>query len=104
MLFSLWIICERTPPQELFFTFQDNARWGTIGLACPMGFRRPTVMLIEYDSACHLGEDMEDASKVLPIAMTATIVVNYILGFIMSKTILTVLGDFNQILADCIGP
>lgn len=61
-------------------------------------------MLIEYDSACHLGEDMEDASKVLPIAMTATIVVNYILGFIMSKTILTVLGDFNQILADCIGP
>ena len=99
LLFPLWIMGERTPPEEVFFTFEDQAGWGSIGLACLVGLLGPTVTLVGGDSAVHLGEETKNASKAIPIAMTATAVVNYLIGFIMTITILSVSGHFDQDLA-----
>jgi len=52
ILFPLWIMGERTPSREVWFTFQDNAGWGDIGLACLVGLLGPTVTLVGGDSAC----------------------------------------------------
>jgi choline transport protein len=87
------------PADEVFFTFQDNEDWGSIGLACLVGILGPTVTLVGGDSAVHLGEETKEASRALPIAMTATAAVNYIIGFIMTITILSVSGNFDANLA-----
>lgn len=103
ILFPLWIMGERTPSEEVFFTFQDNAGWGSVALAIFVGILGPTVTLVGGDSACHLGEETKNASKALPIAMTSTAIVNYLIGFVMTITILTVSGNFDQDLGERIG-
>jgi amino acid transporter len=103
ILFPLWIMGERTPPEEVFFTFQDNSGWGSIGLACLVGILGPTVTLVGGDSAAHLGEEVKDASKALPQSMISTALVNYIIGFIMTITILSVSGNFDEDLANNLG-
>lgn len=103
ILFPLWFIGERSSSQDVFFTFQDNAGWGSIGTACLVGLLGPTVTLVGGDSACHLAEETKNASKALPLAMTFTAVVNYILGFIMTITVLFVSGNFSEDIADATG-
>jgi amino acid transporter len=103
ILFPLWIMGERTPTEEVFFTFQDNSGWGSIGLACLVGILGPTVTLVGGDSAAHLGEEVKDASKALPQSMISTALVNYIIGFIMTITILSVAGNFDEDLANNLG-
>jgi amino acid transporter len=103
ILFPLWIMGERTPSDEVFFTFQDNSGWGSIGLACLVGILGPTVTLVGGDSAAHLGEEVKDASKALPQSMISTALVNYIIGFIMTITVLSVSGNFDEDLAENLG-
>lgn len=103
ILFPLWLMGERSSAHDVFFTFQDNAGWGSIGTACLVGLLGPTVTLVGGDSACHLAEETKHASKALPVAMTLTAVVNYTTGFIMTITILFVSGNFDLDIADTTG-
>lgn len=103
ILLPLWIIGDKTPAEKVFFTFEDNAGWGSVGLSCLVGILGPTVTLVGGDSAVHLAEETREASRSLPIAMISTAVVNYIVGFVMTVTILTVSGSFDTDLANQVG-
>lgn len=95
----LWVMSPRADVHTTWTDFQDNAGWGNLGLATLVGILGPTVTLVGGDSACHLSEELRDAAWVLPRSMIVTAVVNYSLGFIMTVTIMTTLGDLSTDLA-----
>jgi choline transport protein len=95
----LWVLAPRSDPKVVFTEFQDNGGWGNIGLSCLVGLTGPVITLIGADSACHLSEELKDASWALPRSMVATAILNYTLGFIMTITIMSTLGDVEQILS-----
>jgi amino acid transporter len=89
----LWVMAPHANPQSVWTDFQDNSGWGSVGLSTLVGILGPVVTLIGSDSSCHLSEELRDAAWVLPRAMVATALVNYALGFIMTVTIMSTLGD-----------
>ncbi|KAF2192179.1 amino acid transporter [Zopfia rhizophila CBS 207.26] len=94
----LWVLGPRSDPKVVFTEFQDNGGWGSIGLSCLVGLTGPVITLIGADSACHLSEELKDASWALPRSMIATAVLNYTLGFVMTITVMSTLGDVDEIL------
>ncbi|ORX94415.1 GABA permease [Clohesyomyces aquaticus] len=89
----LWVMGPRPDTRKVWTEFQDNSGWGSTGVSTLVGILGPIVTLIGSDSACHLSEELRDASWVLPRAMVATALVNYLLGFIMTLTVMSRLGD-----------
>jgi choline transport protein len=89
----LWVMGPRSDAKTVWTNFQDNSGWGSKGVATLVGILGPIVTLIGSDSSCHLSEELKDAAWVLPRAMVATALVNYALGFIMTVTIMSTLGD-----------
>ncbi|PSK55252.1 Choline transport protein [Elsinoe australis] len=99
----LWVMGPRSSPSHVFTEFQDNAGWGSIGLACLVGISSPVITLVGADSSCHLSEELKNASWVLPRAMIATAFTNYALGFLMTITLMSNLGDVDAALASPTG-
>jgi amino acid transporter len=99
----LWVLAPRSDPKVVFTEFQDNGAWGSIGLSCLVGLTGPVITLIGADSACHLSEELKDASWALPRSMVATALLNYTLGFVMTITIMSTLGDVEDILMTTTG-
>jgi amino acid transporter len=89
----LWVMAPRADPKTVWTDFQDTSGWGSVGLSTLVGILGPVVTLIGSDSSCHLSEELRDAAWVLPRAMVATALVNYALGFVMTVTIMSTLGD-----------
>jgi amino acid transporter len=89
----LWVMGPRSDSKTVWTKFEDNSGWGNVGLSTLVGILGPIVTLIGSDSSCHLSEELRDAAWVLPRAMVATAIVNYTLGFIMTITIMSTLGD-----------
>lgn len=80
----------RSDAHETFTDFEDLAGWGNVGLACLVGISSPVITLVGADSSCHLSEELKNAAWVLPRAMVATALTNYVLG--MSINILIFLS------------
>ncbi|KAH0347556.1 putative amino acid permease, partial [Aureobasidium melanogenum] len=103
VLIPLWLMGERSTTRDVFFTFEDNAGWGSIGTACLVGLLGPIMTLIGGDSTVHLGEEIRDASRTLPLSMVFTSLINYAVGFIMTITVMYVSSTFDQKIADATG-
>ncbi|KAH7067154.1 GABA-specific permease [Paraphoma chrysanthemicola] len=100
----LWAMGPRSSASSVWTQFEDNSGWGNKGLAALVGILGPVVTLIGSDSSCHLSEEVRDAAWVLPRAMIATACANYALGFIMTVTIMSTLGnDVAGLLATPVG-
>lgn len=88
-----WLMAPHSDPKAVWTNFEDNSGWGSLGLSTLVGILGPIVTLIGSDSTCHLAEELRDAAWVLPRAMVATALMNYGLGFVMTVTIMSALGD-----------
>jgi choline transport protein len=95
----LWVLAPRSNAKVVLTHFEDNAGWGNVGLACLIGILGPVITLIGSDSSCHLSEELKDAAWILPRAMVATAVCNYILGFVMTVTFMFTIGNVDEALA-----
>ncbi|WEW54853.1 hypothetical protein PRK78_000279 [Emydomyces testavorans] len=78
VLIPLWVLGPRNSVKEVFQTVEDRGRWGSNGLACLVGLLAPVYALI--------AEEIKDASRVLPLAMVWTLVLNSLTGLIMLIT------------------
>lgn len=50
-----------------------------------------------------MAEELKDASYVLPRAIASAAIVNYVTGFIATVTLMSNLGDIEELLADASG-
>jgi amino acid transporter len=100
ILIPLWVMGSRPKSAaEVFFTFSDGGGWGSTGLACMVGILSPIFSMLGPDSATHMAEELRNASKSLPWAMVATMLINGALGLVMIVTFCMVLGDAEAVLA-----
>jgi amino acid transporter len=96
----LWVMGPRGDTKEVWTKFEDPSGWGSNGVATMVSILGPVLALGVADSACHLAEEVKDAAWVSPRAMVSTAFVNYILGFIMTITAFSTLGDDPMSLLD----
>ncbi|RHZ61408.1 hypothetical protein CDV55_106192 [Aspergillus turcosus] len=80
------------------FGFFDRGGWGNNGLACLVGLVGPIYALIGPDSAVHMSEEIRDASRVLPLGMIWTLILNGSTGFVMIVTLAFCVGDIDHVL------
>jgi choline transport protein len=100
---TMWVLGPRSKASDVFGSFQDNAGWGNVGLACLVGQLAPIFSLLGADAAALLSEELRDASKVLPRAMIANAIVNGSLGLVMLVTFCFCLGDVESVLKTSTG-
>ncbi|KAJ4293119.1 hypothetical protein N0V90_008401 [Kalmusia sp. IMI 367209] len=100
----LWVMGPHTDTYDVWTRFEDNSGWGNVGLSTLVGLLGPIVTLIGSDSSCHLSEETVDAAWVLPRAMIATATMNYTIGFVITVTVMSSLGnDVSAILSTTYG-
>ena len=94
ILVPLWVLAPKAPSSQVWSGLQNNAGWPSNGLAFMVGITSSVNALIGPDSAVHMSEEIRDASRILPLAMIWTLVLNGIAGLIMSITFAYCLGPF----------
>ncbi|KAF7156356.1 hypothetical protein CNMCM6106_009623 [Aspergillus hiratsukae] len=98
----LWVLSPRPAASEVFGSIEDRGGWGNNGLACLVGLVGPIYALIVQskgpDSAVHMSEEIRDASRVLPLGMIWTLILNGSTGFVMIVTLAFCVGDIDHVL------
>ncbi|KAJ6083963.1 hypothetical protein N7486_010763 [Penicillium sp. IBT 16267x] len=99
ILIPLWVLSPTVPASEVFGSIEDRGGWGNNGLSCLVGLIGPIYALIGPDSAVHMSEEIRDASRVLPMGMVWTLILNGSTGFVMIVTLAFCVGDIDKVLA-----
>ncbi|KAB8223994.1 amino acid/polyamine transporter I [Aspergillus novoparasiticus] len=98
ILIPLWVLSPSAPPSEVFGSIEDRGDWGSNGLSCLVGLVGPIYALIGPDSAVHMSEEIQDASRVLPRGMIWTLILNGATGFVMIVTYAFCVGNIDEVL------
>ncbi|TKA70810.1 hypothetical protein B0A55_07428 [Friedmanniomyces simplex] len=99
ILIPLWVLAPRNTAHAVFTEFTNADRWSSQGLACLVGIIGPMYSLLGPDSAVHMSEEIRDASRVLPLGMVWTLILNGATGFIMVITFAFCITDVEAALA-----
>ncbi|BAE62310.1 unnamed protein product [Aspergillus oryzae RIB40] len=98
ILIPLWVLSPSVAPSEVFGSIEDRGDWGSNGLSCLVGLVGPIYALIGPDSAVHMSEEIQDASRVLPQGMIWTLILNGATGFVMIVTYAFCVGNIDEVL------
>jgi amino acid transporter len=98
ILIPLWVLSPRPAASDVFGSIEDRGGWGNNGLACLVGLVGPIYALIGPDSAVHMSEEIRDASRVLPLGMIWTLILNGSTGLVMIVTLAFCVGDIDHVL------
>ncbi|KAE8368540.1 amino acid transporter [Aspergillus caelatus] len=98
ILIPLWVLSPSVPPSEVFGSIEDRGGWDNNGLSCLVGLVVPIYALIGPDSAVHMSEEIQDASRVLPRGMIWTLILNGATGFVMIVTYAFCVGNIDEVL------
>ncbi|KAF2112037.1 amino acid/polyamine transporter I [Lophiotrema nucula] len=86
-------------PAEFVFETWSNVSGYSDGLSWLVGLLTSSVLFIGFDGACHMAEEVKNASINVPRAMFFTIFLNGALGFSMIIVILFTIGNVDDALA-----
>ncbi|KAL8662431.1 MAG: hypothetical protein Q9202_004752 [Teloschistes flavicans] len=78
---------------DVFTRFVNGGGWSSQGLSFFVGLVSGVYSFLGADSACHMAEEIQDASTVVPKTMVATTILNGVLGFAALIAILFCAGD-----------
>lgn len=98
-IIPVWVMGESSPGSVIWTEFLNEGGWASIGGSTLVGLITPVTALIASDCCCHLSEELRNASKSLPRAMLATLVVNGSLGLITAITFAYHAGDLEELLS-----
>jgi choline transport protein len=90
-------------PKDVFGTFLNEGGWSSDTLSFFVGITTSVFAFLGADSACHMAEEIEGASTIIPWAMVSAISVNGALGFGMLIAVLFCLGDTERIAGTATG-
>ncbi|KAF2715999.1 GABA-specific permease [Polychaeton citri CBS 116435] len=93
ILIPLWTLAPMSKPSEVFGTFDNFGGWSSVGAACIVGQLASAGAFIGADSAAHMAEEVKNASITVPRMMIGTIVLNGILGLVMTITFVFTIQD-----------
>lgn len=91
------VMCVVSPTKNsaafVFTSFENNSGWSNDGVAWCIGLLSFCYVVIGYDGATHLSEEMHNAATGVPRAMVSAVVINGALGFAFLVAILFCMGD-----------
>jgi amino acid transporter len=96
ILIPLWALAPRQPAKAVFTEVTNAYSLPSQGVACLVGIIGPMYSLIGPDSAVHMAEEIKDASRVLPLGMMWTLILNGVTGFVMVITFAFCIGDLES--------
>ncbi|KAB8209239.1 amino acid/polyamine transporter I [Aspergillus parasiticus] len=96
------VICVVSPtkhvPEFVFVDTINNSGWGNNGIAWCVGMLSSCYVLVGYDAAIHLCEEMKDPRTDIPLAMVGAVLINGTMGFGFLVAILFCMGDLKSAL------
>jgi amino acid transporter len=87
----------------VFTDFENQSGWSSDGVAWCIGLLSSCYVLIGYDGATHLSEEMQNPAVGVPYAMVGSVVINAVMGFAFLLTILFCMGDITTALGTSTG-
>lgn len=102
MIFIATLVLGRGNYQTAEFVFTEFANgtgWDSDFLAWSIGMVTSAYIMIGYDSAAHMSEEMPDPRTGVPTAMIGSIIVNGIMGFLVVIAVLFGVQDYAAALA-----
>jgi amino acid transporter len=106
-LIILIVMCAVSPTKNsaayVFTTFENNSGWSSNGAAWCIGMLSSSYILIGYDGATHLSEEMQNPEIGIPYAMVGSVVLNSFMGFCFLIAVLFCMGDITTALQTTTG-
>ncbi|RMJ08802.1 hypothetical protein CDV36_011599 [Fusarium kuroshium] len=103
----LIVMCVVSPTKNsaawVFTSFENNSGWSSDGAAWCIGMLSSCYVLIGYDGATHLSEEMRNPEVGVPYAMIGSVALNSMLGFAFLVAVLFCMGDIQSALATTTG-
>lgn len=95
---TLWSCGSHNSASFVFTTSLNEGGWSTQGLSYCVGFLGNVATFVGADASVHLAEEVSNPSLNIPRAITASMILNGIVGFVMMITLLFALGDVKAVL------
>ncbi|KAM0437805.1 hypothetical protein ACHAPT_002170 [Fusarium lateritium] len=106
-LVILIVMCAVSPTKNsaayVFTTFENNSGWSSDGAAWCIGMLSSCYVLIGYDGATHLSEEIRNPETGVPYAMIGGVALNSMLGFAFLVAVLFCMGDIQSALETTTG-
>ncbi|EXJ63122.1 hypothetical protein A1O7_03567 [Cladophialophora yegresii CBS 114405] len=80
----------------VFTDFENQTGWTSSGIVWCLGMLSSSYVLVGYDAAAHLSEEMSDPAVGVPRAMIGSLVLNGVLGFAFLLAVLFCMGDISS--------
>ncbi|KAK5057877.1 hypothetical protein LTR84_011878 [Exophiala bonariae] len=81
----------------VFTQFENESGWSNNGVAWCVGMLSSAYVMVGYDAATHLSEEMPNPATGVPRAMIGSLILNGILGFTFILAVLFCMGDIASV-------
>ncbi|KAH6693559.1 choline transport protein [Plectosphaerella plurivora] len=98
ILIVLGVMSEKNPASFVFTEFVNNSGWSSDGVSWLVGLLSAVYPFLGYDAACHLAEELPDASRNVPLAMVGSVVINGLMGLAYVIVLLFSTGPLESLL------
>ncbi|XP_044715702.1 amino acid permease domain-containing protein [Hirsutella rhossiliensis] len=79
---TLVVMANKNTASFVFAEFVNSSGWDSDAVSWLIGLLNAVYPLLGYDAACHLAEELPDASRNVPLAMIGSVVVNGLMGLV----------------------
>ncbi|KAK1634268.1 amino acid permease [Colletotrichum phormii] len=93
------VMAPKNSASFVFTEFVNSSGWESDGVSWLVGLISAVYPFLGYDAACHLAEEMPNASRNVPIAMVGSVVVNGIMGLVYGTVLLFCTGPLDALLS-----
>ncbi|KAI9843919.1 MAG: hypothetical protein M1838_002415 [Thelocarpon superellum] len=98
LIVPLVYLAPQSANHYVFATFDNDSGWDNNGVSWLIGLTTSLFALSGIDCACHISEEVQNASKVVPRAMMYTMLLDGALAFGFLLVLLYSIGDVNSVL------
>ncbi|RNJ60334.1 hypothetical protein D7B24_008716 [Verticillium nonalfalfae] len=99
----LGVMSKKNTASFVFTDFSNNSGWSSDGISWLVGLLSAVYPFLGYDAACHLAEELPDASRNVPLAMVGSVVVNGLMGLVYVIVLLFSTGPLESLITSRTG-
>ncbi|OLN86253.1 Choline transport protein 6 [Colletotrichum chlorophyti] len=98
ILIVLGVMAPKNTASFVFTEFVNSSGWESDGVSWLVGLISAVYPFLGYDAACHLAEELPNASRNVPIAMVGSVAVNGVMGLVYGTVLLFATGPLEALL------
>ncbi|KAF5520931.1 Choline transport protein [Colletotrichum aenigma] len=99
ILIVLGVMASKNTSSFVFTEFVNSSGWTNDGVSWLVGLISAVYPFLGYDAACHMAEEIPNATRNVPIAMVGSVVANGLMGLVYVVVLLFSTGSLETLLA-----